>query len=74
MSGLTTLGRPGVGLLSWPNGRGAKRRHDSKTSLRLDSASSWEMDVGGGVSVSASVMERRPWTILSSGEGAGMVR
>ncbi len=74
VSGMTTLGRPGVGLLRRLVGGGARRRQDSKTSLRFERASSCEIVAGGGVSVSASVIARRPWTILSSDDGAGTVR
>ena len=74
VSGVTTLGRPGIGSRVRPGDGGAKRRHDSNTSLRLESASSWDMVVGGGLSMSASVISWSPWTILSSAVGTGMVR
>jgi hypothetical protein len=73
-SGAATLRRPGARPRLFP-ARGRPRRcHDSKRSLRLVRASSWEMVVGGGVSVSALVMACKPWAILSSANGAGMVR
>ena len=55
-------------------GGGGRRRHASKSSLSLAIASSWEMAGGSGVSLRASEMDWRPWMILSSGVGAGIVR
>jgi hypothetical protein len=55
-------------------GDGIKRRHDSKISLRLVMASSWEIDVGSGESLRVPEMTWRPWIILSLGEGEGTVR
>jgi hypothetical protein len=73
-SGATTLGWPGAGPWLFPAGGGLRKRHDSKRSLRLVRAFSWEMVVGGGVSVSALMIACKPWVILSSANGAGMVR
>ena len=48
-----TLGRPGIGIrVGWKDG-GASRRHDSKMSLRLVMASTWEILVGGAAPVRA---------------------
>ena len=59
-SGAATLGQPGAGLRLFPAGGGPRRCHDSKRSLRLVRALSWEMVVGGGVSVSALAMACKP--------------
>ncbi len=69
-----TLGRPGAGLRDLLLGGGIRRRHDSKRSRRLVMASSWVMVVGSGESSRAPEMTWRPWIILSSGKGDGMVR
>ncbi len=73
-SGAATLGQPSARPRLFPTGRRPRRRHNSKRSLRLVKALSWEMVVGGGVSVSASATACKPWAILSSANGAGMVR
>ena len=73
-SGTSTLGRPGAGMQVNPVVGGPRRHHDSKRSCRLAMASTWEMHVGGGASLRAPDMTCRPWMILSSGMGKGMVR
>jgi len=72
--GVSTLGRPGVGIRLRASDGGARRRHESKRSRRLAMASTCEMDVGGGASLRAPDMTCRLWMILSSGVGDGMVR
>ena len=71
---LDTLGGVGDGMRALMLGGGIRRPHDSKRSRRLVMASSWVMVVGSGVSLRAPAMAWRPWMILSSGDGAGMVR
>jgi hypothetical protein len=75
-SWLGTLGRQGARMRDCLVGDGSKRHHDSKISRRLVMASSWEIVVGSGESLtlSAPKMTWRPWIILSSGEGDGMVQ
>jgi hypothetical protein len=71
---LATLGH--LGARTWPGdvGGGPSLHHDSNRSHRLTMASIWEMVVGGGASLRVPNMTWRPWLILSSGEGEGMVR
>ncbi len=69
-----TLGRHGVRMRDCLVGDGIKRHHDSKISRRLVMASSWEIVVGSGESLSVPEMTWRLWIILSSGEGDGTVR
>ncbi len=72
-SWMGTLGRPGDRMWAWSVDGGPRRRHDSNRSHRLAMASTWEMDAGGGASLRVPDMTWRPWMILSSGVGAGMV-
>ncbi len=69
-----TLGRPGDGMRARSVDGGPRRCHDLNRSCRLAMASTWEIDVGGGASLRTPDMTWRPWMILSSGVGAGMVR
>ena len=69
-----TLGDAGEWFLACVVGGRGMRRHASNSSRRLDMASSWVMVVGSGVSLRAPAIVWRPWMILSSGDGAGMVR
>jgi hypothetical protein len=73
-SGAATLGRMGAGPQLVPARGGPRRCHNSKRSLRLVRASSWEMVVSGGASVSALATACNPWAILSSADGAEMVQ
>ncbi len=72
-SRLGTLGCPGDRMRAWLGGGGSRRRHASKRSCRLAMASTWVMVEGGGASLRALDMTWRPWMILSSGVGEGMV-
>ncbi len=72
-SGLSTLGSPGAMrrvALRWG---GARSRQDSKMSLRLAMASSWERLVGGFAPAIAPATACKPWMILSSGDCEGTV-
>jgi hypothetical protein len=71
---LATLGSSGA--RTWPGdvGGGLSLHHDSNRSHWLAIASTWEMLVGGGASLRAHDMTWRPWILLSSGEGKGMVQ
>ncbi len=69
-----TLGGAGGGRRDWVVVGGGRRRHASKSSRSWETASSWEMEVGSGVSLRAPAIEWRPWMILSSDVGVGMVR
>ena len=73
-TGVSTLGRLGEGMWVWARDGGARRRHESKRLHRFAMASSCVMHVGGGASLRAPAMPWRPWMILSSGVGEGMVR
>ncbi len=72
-SRLGTLGRPGDRMRAWLGGGGFRRCHASKRSHRLAMVSTWVMVEGGGASLRALDMTWRPWMILSSGVGEGMV-
>jgi hypothetical protein len=69
-----TLGRAGSGECVGRKASGAVRRHDSKISLRMAIASTWEILVEGAAPASAPATTCRPWTIQSSVEGAGTER
>jgi hypothetical protein len=72
-----TLGRPRAGPRLFPAGGGGKGGatiQRGQRSLRLARAPSWEMVVDGGVSVSTLATACKPCAILSSANGAGMVR
>ncbi len=72
-SGLSTLGSPGAmrrGALRWG---GASSCQDSKISLRLAMASSWERLVGGLAPAIAPATTCKPWMIVSSGDCKGTV-
>jgi hypothetical protein len=73
-SGMSTLGRPGVGMQMGPVLGGPRRCHNSKRSLRLVMASTWEIHVEGGAFVRALNMTCRQWIILSHVEGDRIVR
>ncbi len=72
-SRLGTLGRPRDRMQAWLGGGGSRRHHASKRSRRLAMASTWVMMEGDGASLRALDMTWRPWMILSSGVGEGMV-
>ena len=72
-TGVSTLGCPGEGMRVWARDGGARRRHESRRLHRFAIASSCVMHVGSGASLTPA-MTWRPWMILSSDEGKGMVR
>jgi hypothetical protein len=73
-SSMATLGHPGDRTWPWFVGGGPRLCHDSNRSRRLAMASIWEMLVGGRASLRVPDMMWRPWMILSSREGEGMVQ
>ncbi len=73
-SDMSTLGWLGAGMWVRDKEGGPRRLQDSKRLCRLAMVSTWEMHVGRGASLKAPDMTCRPWMILSSAEGDGIVQ